>query len=52
MEDDLPSEHLSDASMAVGAGLLVFLILLPTLVWITVVLLRHRKPGRRRSRVG
>ncbi|MEV4367577.1 hypothetical protein AB0J71_10945 [Nonomuraea sp. NPDC049637] len=43
MEDDLPSQHLSDAGMAVVAGIMVFLILLPTIVWITLVLLRGRK---------
>ncbi|MFF4197581.1 hypothetical protein [Nonomuraea sp. NPDC001831] len=43
MEDDLPSQHLSDAGMAVVAGIMVFLILLPTIVWITVVLSRGRK---------
>ncbi|MEU1720486.1 hypothetical protein [Nonomuraea sp. NPDC005692] len=43
MEDDLPSQHFSDAGMAVVVGVLVFLILLPTIVWLAVVMLRSRK---------
>ncbi|MFI7691886.1 hypothetical protein ACIBQ6_22655 [Nonomuraea sp. NPDC049655] len=43
MEDDLPSQHLSDAGMAIGVGVMVFLILLPTIVWIAVVMSRGRR---------
>ncbi|MEU8320544.1 hypothetical protein AB0C33_19485 [Nonomuraea sp. NPDC048881] len=43
MEDDLPSQHFSDAGMAIGVGVMVFLILLPTIVWIAVVMSRGRK---------
>ncbi|MEU1386051.1 MULTISPECIES: hypothetical protein [unclassified Nonomuraea] len=43
MEDDLPSQHISDAGLAVGAGIMVFLILLPTIAWLAVVMLRSRK---------
>ncbi|YCK32744.1 hypothetical protein ACNF49_01140 [Actinomadura sp. ATCC 39365] len=43
MKDDLPSQHISDADLALGVGALVFLILLPTIVWLAVVMLRSRK---------
>ncbi|MFI7467696.1 hypothetical protein [Nonomuraea sp. NPDC049646] len=43
MEDDLPSQHFSDADWTVIAGILVFLILLPTIVSIVVVMSRGRR---------
>ncbi|MEV3978079.1 hypothetical protein [Nonomuraea sp. NPDC049758] len=36
-------DPVADAGLAIGAGVMVFLILLPTIVWIAVVMSRSRK---------
>ncbi|MGW4792049.1 hypothetical protein [Nonomuraea sp. MG754425] len=42
MDDDDPVIQLwSDAELAVGAGFIALLVLLPTIIWLAVVMLRR-----------
>ncbi|MEU8105512.1 hypothetical protein AB0C18_17485 [Nonomuraea muscovyensis] len=50
MDDDLSGRPLTDAELALGAGFVVLLLLLPTLIWLATVLLRRRRQGLRRGR--
>ncbi|MEV0826646.1 hypothetical protein [Nonomuraea rubra] len=44
MDDDEPAIQLwSDAEFAVGLGLVVLMVLLPTIIWLAMVLLRRRR---------
>ncbi|MGW3351588.1 hypothetical protein ACWDA3_50530 [Nonomuraea rubra] len=44
MDDDEAAIRLwSDAELAVGIGLVVLMTLLPTIIWLAMVLLRRRR---------
>ncbi|MFG3440706.1 hypothetical protein ACGF0J_25910 [Nonomuraea sp. NPDC047897] len=44
MDDDLSGRPVTDAEIALGVGLLVVILLLPTIVWLVTVLLRRGRP--------
>ncbi|WP_310710822.1 hypothetical protein [Nonomuraea sp. 3-1Str] len=43
MDDDLSFRPLTDVEVALGVGLMVLLLLLPTIIWLAMVLSRHRR---------
>lgn len=42
MDDDLSGGPVTDVEIALGVGLMVLLLLLPTIIWLATVLLRRR----------
>ncbi|MFD1538133.1 hypothetical protein [Nonomuraea guangzhouensis] len=43
MDDELSGRPVTDVEVALGVGLMVLLLLLPTIIWLATVLLRRHR---------